>query len=83
MPNGALCEPWPGSVSSELAADAGAVAIRVSGEGGANMAPSPHSTQNERHQPGGNELVGWCSSNPMRKTRLTESRESVRSFDER
>src|SRR5215207_3441217 len=33
MPNGALCEPWPGSVSSELAADAGAVTIRVSGEG--------------------------------------------------
>ena len=42
MPNGALCEPWPGSVSSELAADAGAVTIRVSGEGGVGTWRPPH-----------------------------------------
>jgi hypothetical protein len=42
MPNGALCEPWPGSVSSELAADAGAVAIRAFGEGVVPLRLPPH-----------------------------------------
>jgi hypothetical protein len=36
-------EPWPWSGLSPVSPDAGAVAIRVSGEGGGDMAPSPPS----------------------------------------